>query len=148
MAEDERPLAVVATALEVLPVVLRIVRQAAAGGEAALTLTQFRILKLLGRGGATVTQLAAALEVTPATASTAVAGLVRRGLVERRAPGSDRRSVPLGRTAAGDAAVAAARGRQQDVLAALAADLRPGERRALAVGLRGLMRVLPQPGNL
>ena len=147
MGEEDRAPVVVATALEVLPVVLRLLRQAAAGGDAALTLTQFRLLKLLGGGAAGTTQLAAALEVTPATVSAAVAGLVRRGLVERLAGGSDRRTVPLGRTVAGDVAVAAARTRQQAVLVELAARLRPAERRALAVALRGLARLLAPPGD-
>ncbi len=132
----------VARALEVLPGMVRVLQQAAAGGGEGLTLTQIRLLKHIA-GGCTLTcDLADRLEVTPATVSGAIDGLVRRGLVERLPSGADRRAVPLGVTREGRGALDAGRARQEAALAALLADLRPREVWGLALGLRGIQRAL------
>ncbi len=142
-----RDAAVVARALDVLPGIVRVLQQAAAGpgfggAAAGLTLTQFRLLKRISEGCVRTSDLASRLEVTPTTVSGAVDVLVRRGLVTRLPAEGDRRAVPLGVTADGDAALAAGRHRQEDALADLLSALTPREVRALAVGLVGLQRAL------
>ena len=131
-----------ATALEVVGSLVRLLRRAAAGGDGALTLTQLRLLLRLAEGTKRTSDLAEELEVTAATVSAAIDGLVRRGLVERLERGDDRRTVPLRATARGQTVVAEARAREEAALVELWGALRPGERRALAVALRGLARVL------
>jgi DNA-binding MarR family transcriptional regulator len=127
-------------ALDVVMTLVRLLRDTAAAG--GLSLTDVRLLKRLAERVRTASDLAADLDLTAATVSVALDGLVRRGLVERRDPGDDRRSVPLAATSAGRAILDAARGRQIEALGALVAGLRPAERRALRVALSGLARVL------
>lgn len=141
-AETSRGAWAVGRALEVLPGVLRVLQQAAAGGEEGLTLTQLRLLKHIADGCTLTCDLADRLEVTPATVSGAIDGLVRRRLVERLPSGADRRAVPLGVTAEGRAALDAGRARQEEALAALFADLQPRELWGLALGLRGVQRAI------
>jgi len=132
-------------ALEVVTAVVRLLRQAAAGpasGTDGLSLTDLRLLKRLTQRLRLARELAAELDVTPATVSAAVDALVRRGLVERHDPGDDRRAVPLGATATGRMVLEAARQRQHQALSGILEQLRPVERRALAIALPGLARVL------
>ncbi len=145
MQAHEDPRAAVGQALEVLPAVVRALRHAAAApgpNSQGLTLTQFRLLRALSEHCVRTSELAARLEVTPATVSVAIDGLVRRGLVERLPSAGDRRAVPLGLTAEGRQNLDEALARQQSLLAGLLADLTVPERRALTVGLSGLVRVL------
>ena len=134
-------------ALEVVSSVVRLLRQAAGGRAEDLSLTQFRLLKRLAHNVRLATELADDLDVTSATISAAVDGLVRRGLVERRVSARDRRSVPLAATAQGLEALDAARHRQHQALSAIVERLRPTERRALQVALGGLARVLADAGR-
>jgi DNA-binding MarR family transcriptional regulator len=130
-------------ALELLPALVRLLRQAAVGqGADPLTLTQYRVLARLDRRSWQIGELAADLDLTPATVSATVDSLVKRGLVERRAPQGDRRTVPLDITEAGRAAARRARQRQAAALLELLDALPPRERRALEIGLAGLQRVL------
>lgn len=146
-ATAERAEDAVARALEVLPGVVRLLSQAAAGGDGgALTLTQFRLLRRLSERVRLTSELAGELEVTPATVSAAIDALVRRGLVQRLSSPADRRAVPLAVTESGRAALEAARRRQQVALAALVDLLTPRERRGLEVGLAGLQRALAARG--
>ena len=132
----------VALALDVLPQVVQLVRQAAAAAPDGLGPTQFRILRRLASGQWRCGQLATDLDVTPPTVSAAVDGLVRRRLVERQSPGPDRRAVPLAATEAGRRALAAAERRQAEALGAVLSGMPPAQRRALAVGLGGLAEAL------
>ncbi len=137
-----------AEVLEVVASVVRLLREAAAGpaseGE-GVSLTEFRLLKRLSTKVWLARELAADLDVTSATISTAVDGLVRRGLVERRASAGDRRAVPLAATPQGQAVIEAAQRRQYRALAGLLERLRPTERRALRVAVRALADVLDIP---
>ena len=132
-------------ALEVVTSVVRLLRQAAAGagsGGGGLSLTEYRLLKRVAHRLRLARELAAELDVTPATVSAAVDALVRRGLVQRHDPGEDRRAVPLGATTQGQVALEAARQRQYEALSGVLERLRPMERRALLLGLAGLARTL------
>lgn len=135
----------VGLALEVLPRIVRLLTQASASpppGDAPLTLTQFRLLKHLGGGPLLTGELAARLEVTPATVSAAIDGLVRRGMIARLPSTGDRRIIPLGRTPLGESALKGARERQALALAALFSAMPPEAVGHLAVGLRALSRAL------
>lgn len=135
----------VSLAMDVLPRLVRALTQACRTpglGEEPLTLTQVRLLQDLGEGPLSSSELAVRTDVTPATTSTAIDGLVRRGLVERLTSPEDRRIIPLRRTPAGGAALEAARRRQGEALMTLFADLSPAGARQLAAGLRAVERVL------
>lgn len=134
-------------ALEVVTAVVRLLRQAAASAPSRsdrLSLTEFRVLKRLRRGLRLASDLAASLDVTPATISSVVEALVRRGLVQRQDSQADRRAVPLALTDPGGQVLSAAYQRQHDALARVVSGLRPGERRALGLSLAALSRVLAQ----
>jgi DNA-binding MarR family transcriptional regulator len=141
-ADTGREARAVGLALDVLPGMVRLLQQAAAGDGEGLTLTQIRLLKHIAGGCALTSELAERLEVTPATVSGAIDALVRRGLVERLPSGGDRRAVPLRVTSDGHAALDAGRARQEAALAELLAGLRPRERWGLALGLRGVQRAI------
>lgn len=136
-----------AVAMEVLPRLVRLLRQASAdpdGGPDPLTLTQFRLLKMLEGAPKLTTELAAALEVTPATVSATVDCLVRRGLLERLASPEDRRAVPLRCTELGRTALGAARQRQQAALTEIFTALDHEETVQLAAGLEAVRRALAE----
>jgi DNA-binding MarR family transcriptional regulator len=134
-----------AQALEVVSSVVRLLREAAQGATpeaGGVSLTEFRLLKRLAAGVRLTRELAADLDMTAATISAAIDGLVRRGLVERLAPAGDRRAVPLVATEAGRVVWQAALQRQHEALAAVVEELSPAQRRGLQVALRGLTRAL------
>lgn len=125
--------------------VVHLLRQAASQkptAEDSLSLTEFRLLNRVARRPRLAAELACELDVTPATISAAVNGLVRRGLVCRGEPGDDRRAIPLSCTDSGRTVLEAARARQRQALAVLLTRLGPGERRALMTGIAALARVL------
>ena len=131
--------------LEAVTGVVRLLRLAAAGSSsraAGLSLTEFRLLKLTAERMRLVSELATALDVTVPTISSAVDGLVRRGLIQRCDRGVDRRAIPLDITDEGRRLLAAARRRQRQALSAVMARLDPEERRALTVAVAGLVRAL------
>jgi len=64
--------------------VLRASGRGVPGGETELTLSQFNVLSALGEGRSKVTEVAAAAEVAPPTATRALRALEIRGFVERR----------------------------------------------------------------
>jgi DNA-binding MarR family transcriptional regulator len=140
-----------AQAIEVVTAVVRLLRQAntapSVSAQGGLSLTDFRLLKRIAQRARLASELAAEMDLTPATVSAAVDGLARRGLVRRNDSGGDRRAVPLTATPEGCAVLEAARDRQHEALAALIDRLRPAERRALAVALDGLERVLLPEGG-
>jgi DNA-binding MarR family transcriptional regulator len=84
--------------------VLRANGRGVPGGETPLTVSQFFLMTAMGEQAASVTEIARAADVAVPTATRALAGLERRGLVRRRRDGSaDGRLVavaltPTGRT--------------------------------------------------
>jgi MarR family transcriptional regulator, organic hydroperoxide resistance regulator len=86
-----------AAALEELwRAVLRATGRGVPGGETELTLSQFNMLSALGEGRSKVTEVAAAADVAPPTATRALRALEQRGFVERRQnAGSDGRHVTV-----------------------------------------------------
>jgi DNA-binding MarR family transcriptional regulator len=84
-ANDERDQAEFAAALEELwRAVLRATGRGVPGGETELTLSQFNMMSALGEGRSKVTEVAAAADVAPPTATRALRALEVRGFVERR----------------------------------------------------------------
>ena len=82
---NEQTQAEFAAALEELwRAVLRATGRGAPGGETELTLSQFNMLSALGEGRSKVTEVAAAADVAPPTATRALRALEIRGFVERR----------------------------------------------------------------
>ena len=64
--------------------VLRSTGRGVPGGETELTLSQFNMMSALGEGRSKVTEVAAAADVAPPTATRALRALEIRGFVERR----------------------------------------------------------------
>jgi DNA-binding MarR family transcriptional regulator len=74
-----------AAALEELwRAILRATGRGVPGGETELTLSQFNMMSALGEGHSKVTEVAAAADVAPPTATRALRALEIRGFVERR----------------------------------------------------------------
>jgi len=120
-------------------------RQAAPAG---LTPTQAQILvHLVGRGPARVGALAAEIAVTQPTASDAVAALVRKGLVARRADPADGRAAMLHATPAGRD-VTAETAQWPDALLAAADGLDVDERAVLLKALMKMIRTLQLRGAI
>jgi DNA-binding MarR family transcriptional regulator len=101
--KEEQTRAEFAAALEELwRAVLRATGRGVPGGETELTLSQFNMLSALGEGRSKVTEVAAAADVAPPTATRALRALEHRGFVERRRnAGSDGRHVTVVLTAEG-----------------------------------------------
>jgi DNA-binding MarR family transcriptional regulator len=101
--KEEQTQAEFAAALEELwRAVLRATGRGVPGGETELTLSQFNMLSALGEGRSKVTEVAAAADVAPPTATRALRALEHRGFVERRRnAGSDGRHVTVVLTAEG-----------------------------------------------
>jgi DNA-binding MarR family transcriptional regulator len=76
--------------------------------EVDITATQYRILILLSNGSAMSSALADRLAVSPPSVTSAVDGLVNRGLVSRDHDKTDRRRIALGLTKEGVRALAQA----------------------------------------
>jgi DNA-binding MarR family transcriptional regulator len=90
-----------------------------------LTMRQYRVLLRVDQGYATLTILARLARRTTASLSETIDGLVRRGLLDRKAGTDDRRVVMLGITDKGKKALSVAQERldalAQDLMAALSA---------------------------
>jgi DNA-binding MarR family transcriptional regulator len=101
--KEQQSQAEFAAALEELwRAVLRATGRGVPGGETELTLSQFNMLSALGEGKSKVTEVAAAADVAPPTATRALRALEHRGFVERRRnAGSDGRHVTVVLTAEG-----------------------------------------------
>jgi DNA-binding MarR family transcriptional regulator len=83
--KEEQSQAEFAAALEELwRAVLRVSGRGVPGGETELTLSQFNMMSALGEGRSKVTEVAAAADVAPPTATRALRALEHRGFVERR----------------------------------------------------------------
>jgi DNA-binding MarR family transcriptional regulator len=93
-------------------------------------------------GPLTMSALARAERVSPATITSTVSGLESAGLVERRRQGTDARSVTVEATAKGREVLTEGRRRRVAVLASALDALDPADRTALAGGLDALEKLL------
>jgi DNA-binding MarR family transcriptional regulator len=119
--------------------VLRATGRGVPGGDTELTLSQFNMLSALGEGRSKVTEVAAAAEVAPPTATRALRALEHRGFVERRRNAAgDGRQVTVVLTAAGSKVLAEktawVKGRQRQIFDSLTED----QRRTAAQTLRAI----------
>jgi DNA-binding MarR family transcriptional regulator len=105
---DDNSQAEFAAALDELwRAVLRVSGRGVPGGDTELTLSQFNMLSALGEGRSKVTEVAAAAEVAPPTATRALRALEQRGFVERRRnAGGDGRHVRVALTESGSKVLA------------------------------------------
>lgn len=126
--------------LDVVPLVMRTIRAEMRSHRAAdLSVPQFRVLVFLARSdGASLSDVAAHLGLTPPTTSVMVDGLVSRGLVARQANPDDRRRITLGLTATGQAAMASAQQITRNRLAERLAELPDAERLAIVQAMQTL----------
>jgi DNA-binding MarR family transcriptional regulator len=87
--------------------VLRASGRGVPGGDTELTLSQFNMLSALGEGRSKLTEVAAAADVAPPTATRALRALEHRGFVERRRnSGGDGRHVRVVLTESGSKVLA------------------------------------------
>jgi DNA-binding MarR family transcriptional regulator len=126
--------------MESVPPVMRFIRTQMRQ-HTSLSVPQFRALGFLQRRtGASQSELAGHLGVTPPTASALVDRLVQQGLVDRCPHPRERRRHVLTLTAAGSELLAAAQAASRTRAAAALAALHPDELQTLAAGLRVLAR--------
>ncbi|MCS6803430.1 MAG: MarR family winged helix-turn-helix transcriptional regulator [Chloroflexota bacterium] len=116
-------------------------------GPRGLSPTQAQILVQLRRGPASLAAVAAALGVTPPTASDAVAALERKGFVSKRVAPEDGRAIRIALTAAGREEAERAAG-WPDFLAAAAETLAPEEQAVFLRALIKLIRELQERGEI
>jgi DNA-binding MarR family transcriptional regulator len=113
-------------------------RSLAEAGE-EVTLTQYRTLVVLAsRGPQHVADLAAALAVTPATATRMCDRLVRKGLIDRRTEEQDRRQVQIELTGRGRALVTSVTRRRRAEIARIVARIPPDQQLVLVEALSRL----------
>jgi len=127
--------------LDVVPLVMRTIRTEMRSHRApGLTVPQFRVLVFLARNdGASLSDVAGHLGLTPPSTSVMVDGLVTRGLVTRRPDSRDRRRLTLALTSEGHAAMESARKFTRDCLAERLEAL-PESERATVVRAMQLLR--------
>jgi DNA-binding MarR family transcriptional regulator len=114
--------------------------------ESGLSPARLSALSVIVYGGPlTMTELANADRVSPATITSTVSGLERAGLVQRRREREDARLVTVEATAAGRDLMAMSRRRRLDVLEAALAGLTAMEADALGVATAAIERILKPP---
>ena len=100
------------------------------------TIAQYRALVVLAsRGPQRMTDLAAALDVTPSTAGRMCDRLVRKGLIRRHRARADRRAVQVSLTAAGRQVVDQATARRRALIAGILGRLPARQQSAVASAL-------------
>jgi DNA-binding MarR family transcriptional regulator len=124
---------------ELFRAVLRATGRGVPGGETELTLSQFNMMSALGEGRSKVTEVAAAADVAPPTATRALRALEHRGFVERkRNADGDGRHVRVVLTASGKKVLAEktawVKARQRQIFESLT----EAERRTAAQTLRAI----------
>ncbi|MGI9004762.1 MAG: MarR family winged helix-turn-helix transcriptional regulator [Streptosporangiaceae bacterium] len=101
------------------------------------TIAQYRALVVLAsRGPQRMTDLAAALGVTPSTAGRMCDRLLRKGLIRRHRARADRRAVQISVTAAGREVVDQATTRRRELIAGILGRLPARQQAAVAGALR------------
>jgi DNA-binding MarR family transcriptional regulator len=136
-ADETTPEACAALLMEVAPLVMRTIRAHMRGQRAAdLSVPQFRVLGLIRRHpGASLSDAAEHVGLTPSAASRLVDGLVARGYVCRVPSPADRRAVALTLSPKGAALLEATHRATQELLAERLRALSPEERAALGSAL-------------
>lgn len=120
----------------------------AESGPAGLTPTQGEILAILeARGPQRLSEVAAQLAVTPATASDAVSALAAKGFVVKRKAAGDARALAIGLTARGKQRARRA-AQWPGVLAGAVDSLSPGEQEVFHRGLIKMIRTLQDRGQI
>jgi DNA-binding MarR family transcriptional regulator len=137
---EEQTQAEFAAALEELfRAVLRATGRGVPGGDTELTLSQFNMMSALGEGASNVTQVAAAADVAPPTATRALRALEHRGFVERRRNSEgDGRSVTVVLTRAGAEVLAEKTAWVKARQRAIFEELTPAQQRTAAQTLRAI----------
>ncbi|HTM68293.1 MAG TPA: MarR family transcriptional regulator [Candidatus Binatia bacterium] len=108
-------------------------------GAACATYLQLATLRFIGEeGDPSMKEVAAHLRVAPPSATGAIDGLVRAGLLARAADRNDRRSVRLRLTAKGRATLKKGTAQVRSRMRAVLSILTPKERRQLAAMLERL----------
>jgi DNA-binding MarR family transcriptional regulator len=126
--------------LDVVPAVMRFIRtDMRRRGGPGLSVPQFRTLIYVDRNQhRSLTDVAGHLGLTPASTSTLVDGLARRGLLHREAAASDRRRISLSLSATGRAAMESVRRETRAALAATLSSLGAPERRLIVRAMSAL----------
>ncbi len=136
--------------MEVVPAVMRVIRaeMRLRGGRFA-SVPQLRALGLAHRRpGASLTDVAVHLGVTPATASVLVDRLVRRGLVHRDSHPDERRRISLTLTRAGSQHLRAARTATRRRLAEILGALPAPDRATISAGVSLLRHAFGSPKDV
>lgn len=129
--------------MDVAPLTVRFIRRQMRTHMPGLTMPQFRAMAYLYRkSGSALHKLADHLGITPATCSSLVDRLVKRGLVARRTNPANRREVVLTLTRGGVARVETARDAARRQIARVLSGLSPSTLRVLTGSLSVLSDVL------
>jgi DNA-binding MarR family transcriptional regulator len=139
-ARSVRADACAAEILDVVPTVMRFIRTEMRGRRApGLSVPQFRTLMYVHRNQErSLTDVSEHLGLTPASTSTLVDGLARRGLLRREASASDRRRISLSLSATGHAAMESVRRETRATLAAALSALSASDLQAIARAMSAL----------
>jgi DNA-binding MarR family transcriptional regulator len=132
-AADEAAVDAVLTASRTL---VAVATQSLGAAAEDTTIAQYRALVVLAsRGPQRMTDLAAALDVTPSTAGRMCDRLLRKGLIRRHRARADRRAVQVSITAAGREIVDQATARRRALIAAILGRLPARQQSAVASAL-------------
>ena len=128
--------------LDVVPVVMRVIRQHLIRHPSGLSVPKFRTLCYVsGAKDSSLSAVADYIGLSAPAMSRLVDGLVEVGMMRRAASDDDRRHVKLSVTARGEAAVREARGLAQAELAEAVSGLKPRQRADVVQALRLLRGV-------
>jgi DNA-binding MarR family transcriptional regulator len=111
-------------------------------GRFDLSVPEFVVLQLCGRGPARASEVARSLGLTAQGTTDVLDRLEKRGFVQRAPDPADRRAVQITLTRAGRRLEEEARSAKESMLRYLEHNMSRGERQALAEGLRALTRAL------
>jgi DNA-binding MarR family transcriptional regulator len=132
-AADEAAVNAVLTASRTL---VAVATQSLGAAAEDTTIAQYRALVVLAsRGPQRMTDLAAALDVTPSTAGRMCDRLLRKGLIRRHRARADRRAVQVSITAAGRQVVDQATARRRALIADILGRLPAAQQSAVASAL-------------
>ncbi len=128
--------------LDVVPTVMRFIRtEMRSRRDPGLSVPQFRTLMYVHRNQErSLTDVSEHLGLTPASTSTLVDGLSRRGLLRRDASALDRRRISLSLSATGQAAMESVRRGTRATLAAALSSLAAPELAVIARAMEALRR--------
>ena len=123
--------------LDVVPQVMRVIRQHLVSHPSGLTVPQFRTLCYVsGAKGTSLTAAADYIGLSAPAMSRLVDGMVEVGMMRRTASSDDRRHVKLSVTPRGEAALSEARTLAQAELADAVRSLRPRQRAEVVEAMR------------